>query len=114
MRINPGRAEDSVGRPPEEVLVLLGFVKPLSGRDCVPMLRDAFACGVLVLARSRIDARPERAYFPVRARFGNSREGEHKIVLKYLFVGVSGFMWQQIRVVQGFMFAVSPEKCSLH
>ena len=53
LRINPGRAGDSVGRPPEEVLVLLGFVKLLSGRDCVPMLRDAFACGVLVLARSR-------------------------------------------------------------
>ena len=37
-----------------------------------------------MLTRSSIDARPERAYFPVRARFGNSREGEHKIVLKYL------------------------------
>ena len=53
MRINPGRAEDSVGRPAEDVLVLLGFVKPLSGRDCVSMLRDAFACGVLVLAMIR-------------------------------------------------------------
>ena len=61
-----------------------------------------------------IDARPERAYFRVRARFGNSREGEHKIVLKYLFVGILGFMWEQIRVMQGFMFAVRPEKCSLH
>ena len=53
VRINPGRAGDSVGRPPKDVLVLLGFVKPLSGRDYVPMLRDAFACGVLVLAMRR-------------------------------------------------------------
>ena len=47
-----------------------------------------------------LDARPERAYFPVKARFGNSREGEHKNVLKYLFVEISGFMSEQIRVVQ--------------
>ena len=49
VRTNPGRAVDSIGRPPKGVLVPVGFVKPLSGRDCVPMLRDAFACGLLTL-----------------------------------------------------------------
>ena len=37
-RTNPGRTGCSVGRPPEGVLVPVGFVKPLSGRDCVSML----------------------------------------------------------------------------
>ena len=51
VRTNPGRAGDSVGRPPEGVLVPVVFVKPLSGRDCVPMLRDAFVCGLLTLVK---------------------------------------------------------------
>ena len=57
--------------------------------------------------------RPERAYFPVRARFGNSCEGKHKNVLKYLFVGIFGFMWEQIGVVQGFVLIVIPKACLL-
>ena len=35
VRANPDRTGYSVGRPPEGVLVPVGFVKPLSGRDCV-------------------------------------------------------------------------------
>ena len=31
-----------------------------------------------------------------------SREGELENVLKYVFVGIFGFMCEQIRVVQGF------------
>ena len=48
-----------------------GFVKPLWRCDCLPMLFVAFAHGMLAPVRDVLDARPERAYLPVRARFGS-------------------------------------------
>ena len=43
---------------------------------------------------------------------GFSDEDELKNVSKYMFVGIFGFMWQQIRVVQGSLLAVGAKACS--
>ena len=51
METNLGRGGVSVGHPREGVLVLVA--RSFNWCDCVPMLRDAFACGLLPLVTRR-------------------------------------------------------------